>query len=99
MIDPKKIEQIAKQVHDSLPKSVKEFGDDIDKKIRLTLQNQLAKLDVVNREDFEVQTQVLLRSREKLAQLEKRIAELEAKLAGDTPKALDAPEDKPNDAQ
>ena len=86
MIDPKKIEQIAKQVHDSLPKSVKDFGEDLDKKIRLTLQNQLAKLDVVNQEDFDVQTQVLLRSREKLAQLEKRVAELEAKLSGDTTK-------------
>lgn len=81
MIDPKKIEDIARQVHDALPKGVREFGEDMEKKIRLALQSQLSKLDVVNREEFDVQTQVLLRSREKLAQLEKRVSELEAKMA------------------
>jgi BMFP domain-containing protein YqiC len=80
MIDPKKIEDIARKVHDTLPKGVRDFGEDMEKKIRLALQSQLAKLDVVNREEFDVQTQVLLRSREKLALLEKRIAELEARL-------------------
>lgn len=80
MIDPKKIEEMARQVHEALPKSVREFGEDIEKKIRLTIQGQLSKLDVVNREEFDVQTQVLLRSREKLAQLEKRVADLEARL-------------------
>ncbi len=77
MIDPKKIEQLARQVHDSMPKGIREFGDDIEKKIRQTLQAQLSRLDLVNREEFDVQTQVLLRTREKLAALEQRISELE----------------------
>ncbi|EHJ4141093.1 accessory factor UbiK family protein [Escherichia fergusonii] len=78
MIDPKKIEQIARQVHESMPKGIREFGEDVEKKIRQTLQAQLTRLDLVSREEFDVQTQVLLRTREKLALLEQRISELEA---------------------
>ncbi|NIG97952.1 MAG: accessory factor UbiK family protein [Serratia symbiotica] len=80
MIDPKKIEQIARQVHGSMPKSVRAFGEDVEKKIRQMLQPQLARLDLVNRETFDVQTQVLLRTREQLALLEQRITGLEDKL-------------------
>ena len=58
MIDPKKIEQIARQVHESMPKGIREFGDDVEKKIRQTLQAQLVRLDLVSREEFDVQTQV-----------------------------------------
>ncbi len=79
MIDPKKIEQIARQVHESMPKGIREFGEDVEKKIRLILQSQLTRLDLVNREEFDVQTQVLLRTKEKLALLEQRVGALEAK--------------------
>ncbi|HAD42351.1 MAG TPA: hypothetical protein DCF97_04410 [Plesiomonas shigelloides] len=85
MIDPKKIEQIARQVHESMPKGIRDFGEEAEKKIRQILQAQLAKLDVVNREEFDVQTQVLLRTREKLMQLESRLTELEARQAGEAP--------------
>lgn len=88
MIDPKKIEQIARQVHESMPKGIRDFGEEAEKKIRQILQAQLAKLDVVNREEFDVQTHVLLRTREKLMQLEARLTELEARQAGETPAEL-----------
>ncbi|SFO31706.1 hypothetical protein SAMN05428971_3595 [Candidatus Pantoea varia] len=78
MIDTKKIEQLARQVHEAMPKGVREFGDDIEKKIRQVLQAQLTRMDLVNREEFDVQTQVLLRTREKLAALEQRLAQLES---------------------
>ncbi|MFB6326605.1 accessory factor UbiK family protein [Pantoea deleyi] len=78
MIDTKKIEQLARQVHDAMPKGVREFGDDVEKKIRQVLQAQLTRMDLVNREEFDVQTQVLLRTREKLAALEQRLAQLES---------------------
>jgi BMFP domain-containing protein YqiC len=81
MIDPKKIEQIARQVHESMPKGIREFGDDVEKKIRQILQSQLTRLDLVSREEFDVQTQVLLRTREKLALLEQRLSELETRPA------------------
>ncbi|MCS2148415.1 ubiquinone biosynthesis accessory factor UbiK [Scandinavium manionii] len=77
MIDPKKIEQIARQVHESMPQGLRDFGGDVEKKIRQVLQSQLTRLDLVSREEFDVQTQVLLRTREKLALLEQRISDLE----------------------
>ncbi len=77
MIDPKKIEQLARQMHESLPKGIRDLGEDVDKKIRQVLQSQFSRMDLVSREEFDVQTQVLLRTREKLSQLELRINALE----------------------
>nr|VUD31727.1 Uncharacterized protein conserved in bacteria [Raoultella sp. NCTC 9187] len=57
MIDPKKIEQIARQVHESMPKGLRDLGEDVEKKIRQVLQSQLTRLDLVSREEFDVQTQ------------------------------------------
>jgi hypothetical protein len=51
---------------------------DIEKNMRALLAQGFAKLDLVTREEFDVQTQVLARTREKLAALEARVAELEA---------------------
>jgi len=91
MIDTKKIEQLARQVHDAMPKGVREFGDDVEKKIRQVLQAQLTRMDLVNREEFDVQTQVLLRTREKLAALEQRLAQLESQgTSAGTPPAATA---------
>ncbi|MEA9390449.1 accessory factor UbiK family protein [Acerihabitans sp. TG2] len=108
MIDTKKIEQLARQIHESLPKGIRDLGDDMDKKIRQVLQSQFNRMDLVSREEFDVQTQVLLRTREKLNQLELRINALETmpgatKAAGQTEapanatKATDAtPDDAPD---
>jgi BMFP domain-containing protein YqiC len=54
---------------------------DVEKNIKAMLQSGLSRLDVVSREEFDTQAQVLLKTREKLERLEARIAELEAKLA------------------
>jgi len=81
MFDPKKLEQIAKQIHESMPTPVKELGADVDKKVRQVIQGQLNKLDVVSREEFDVQTQVLLRTRQKLTEIEAKLSELERKCA------------------
>ncbi|MFE8047862.1 accessory factor UbiK family protein [Brenneria goodwinii] len=95
MIDTKKIEQIARQVHESMPKGIRELGDDVEKKIRQVLQAQFSRLDLVNREEFDVQTQVLLRTREKIARLEQRLTELEAKLsAEEKPASAATPDDE-----
>ncbi len=64
-----------------MPKGLRDFGDDVEKKVRQVLQSQLTRLDLVSREEFDVQTQVLLRTREKLALLEQRISELESRSA------------------
>jgi BMFP domain-containing protein YqiC len=51
---------------------------DIEKNMRALLTQGFAKLDLVTREEFDVQTQVLARTREKLDKLEALVAELEA---------------------
>jgi len=94
MIDPKKIEQIARQVHESMPQGLRDFGDDVEKKIRQVLQSQLTRLDLVSREEFDVQTQVLLRTREKLALLEPRISDLESRSTAATPAPAIPPVDE-----
>ncbi|MFC0308753.1 accessory factor UbiK family protein [Gallibacterium trehalosifermentans] len=73
MLNPKKIEEIIQQVQNTLPKGLQDLGSDIENKIKQVLQAQLTKLDVVTREEFDVQTQVLLRTREKLMALEARV--------------------------
>jgi len=80
MFNPQKLEQIAKQVSEAMPAGVKSFGEEADRKIKQVLQAQLGKLDMVSREEFDVQTHVLLRTREKLAEMEVKFAELEKKL-------------------
>jgi len=52
---------------------------DLEKNVRALLSSALARLDLVSREEYEIQSQVLARAREKLAVLENRVAELEAR--------------------
>ncbi|MGB1199840.1 MAG: ubiquinone biosynthesis accessory factor UbiK [Thalassotalea sp.] len=80
MINSKKIEEIAKQVTDAIPPGLKSLANDFEDKTKTVIQRKLTELDVISREEFDVQTQVLLKTREKLAILEAKIAELEAKL-------------------
>lgn len=80
MFNPQKLEEIAKQVSDAMPEGVKSLGTEVDRKIKQVLQAQLGKLDMVSREEFDVQTQVLLRTREKLNAMEDKFVQLEAKI-------------------
>ena len=84
MIDAKKIEQFAAQVADALPAGVKTMADNVEDKVKTVLQNKLSQLDVVSREEFDVQTQVLARTRAKLEALEKEVAEIKGSLASDS---------------
>lgn len=77
MIDPKKLEQLARKMQETLPKGICNLSHNLAKKIHQGLQNQFIHMGLVSREEFDVQTQVLLRTREKLNQLELRINVLE----------------------
>lgn len=77
MLDPKKLEELAKQISDAVPPGVKNMAEGAETKVKQVLQTQLGKLDFVSREEFDVQSQVLIKTREKLSALEARIAELE----------------------
>jgi ubiquinone biosynthesis accessory factor UbiK len=58
---------------------------DLEKNMRGLLASAFTRLDLVSREEYDVQTQVLSRAREKLAALEARVAELEARAAATKP--------------
>ena len=78
MFDTKKIDELTRGVLDSLPSGLREVQHDLEKGVRSALQSTLARLDLVTREEFEVQAAVLGRTREKLEALERRVAALEA---------------------
>ena len=89
MLDPKKIEDIAKQIGNAIPPQVRQFADDVEAKVKQVLQSKLAELDFVSREEFDVQRQVLLRTREKLEKMEQQLAALMAEKTQDmTPQQL-----------
>ncbi|NVK23100.1 MAG: accessory factor UbiK family protein [Kangiellaceae bacterium] len=78
MISAQKIDDLAKKLSESVPQQFKTAKDEFNKQFKEVLQSQLAKLDLVTREEFDAQTKVLERTREKLEALEKKVAELEA---------------------
>ncbi|WP_018984322.1 ubiquinone biosynthesis accessory factor UbiK [Salinimonas chungwhensis] len=79
MLDPKKLEELAKQISGAVPPGVRNAAEGAEGRIKQILQAQLAKLDLVTREEFDIQSQVLIRTREKLDAMEARLAELEGK--------------------
>lgn len=77
MIDPKKLEQLARKMQEILPQGIRDLSNNLEKKIHQGLQNQFSRMDLVSRKEFDIQTQMLLHTREKLSQLELRINMLE----------------------
>jgi ubiquinone biosynthesis accessory factor UbiK len=73
-MDNRVLDEISKKIKELLANSP---AADMQKNLRALLQAQFAKLDLVTREEFDVQREVLLRAREKITQLEARLAELE----------------------
>jgi BMFP domain-containing protein YqiC len=83
MINPAKLEEIAKQISSNMPQGLKNIADSFESKTKQVLQNKLSEMDFVSREEFEIQSKVLIRTREKLLELEAKVAELEAKMSSD----------------
>ena len=71
------IENLARKLADTVPDGLRAMRDDLEENFRGVLQTGLGKLDLVTREEFEVQEAVLARTREKLEQLEAKLKELE----------------------
>ena len=78
VFDPKALDDLARKLADSVPGSLKQFQGDLEKNFHAVLQTALDKMNLVTREEFEVQTGVLARTRAKLEALEERLAELES---------------------
>ena len=75
--DPRLIDDLARRLAGSVPQGVMALRRDLEQNFKGVLQSQLASLDLVTREEFDVQANVLKRTREKLAALEQRLAGLE----------------------
>ena len=80
MINLKSIDELARRLSDLVPPGLSDARDDLQKNFRAALQSGLGRLDLVTREEFDVQRAVLLRSREKLEKLERLLAELDARV-------------------
>ena len=77
MIDPKMLDDLARQLAGAVPTGRQLLQEDLQKNLRRALEAALARADLVTREEFEVQQAVLARTREKLERLEGLVAELE----------------------
>jgi len=79
--NPKFLDELASKLGALLKQSP---AQDIERNLKAGLASMLSKLDMVNRDEFDVQAEILNRTREKLAQLEARLAELEQQHAART---------------
>ena len=78
MNDIKTIEKIDSSLSEQLPAGLIEFKNDTEKNLKTILQQQFSALDLVTREEFDTQSAVLAKTREKLERLEKTISALSA---------------------
>lgn len=80
MIRPEHIEALSERIGELLPPGLKEGAGDLRRNLRAAISAQLNRLDLISRDDYEVQRQVLLHAREQLEQLRARVDALEAEL-------------------
>ena len=71
------IEDIARKLTDALPEGLRSVREDLENNFRSVLRSSLTKLDLVTREEFEVQEAVLAKTRAKLEALEARLKDIE----------------------
>jgi BMFP domain-containing protein YqiC len=79
MFDSKFFDDLSKRLADSIPENVKAMRADVEKHFRAILQTMFSKLDLVTREEFDIQALVLSKTRGKLEKLEQKIEALEKK--------------------
>ena len=89
-MDRQFVEGLARRLADSVPGNLRSAGEDLEQNFRGLLQSAFEKMELVSREEFDIQRKVLERTREKLEALEARIAEIETSgsvegRAGDDP--------------
>jgi BMFP domain-containing protein YqiC len=82
-LDPKILDDLARRLADAVPPGLRDLKADLEHNFRAVLQTALSKLDLVTREEFDVQAGLLSRTRQRLEELSQRLAELETALAGE----------------
>ena len=71
------IESLVKQILAAMPEDLRQAGKDLEKNLKAVITAGLAKMDLVTREEFDVQAELLARTRAALEKIEKQLAELE----------------------
>ena len=71
------LDDLARRLAEAVPQNLKAMGADLERNFKSLLQSGLERMDLVTREEFDVQVAVLLRTREKLEALEQRLAALQ----------------------
>ena len=74
------LDELARRLAESVPPSMRAFAKDLESNFKAVLQAQLAKLDLVSRNEFDVQAALLVRTQAALASLEQRLKDIEARL-------------------
>lgn len=85
MIDLSQLDELARRLSTLVPPGLREGREELQQNFKSVLQAGLGKLDLVTREEFDVQRAVLARTREKLEALERQLAELSDMHAGNAP--------------
>jgi len=75
------LDELARQLAESVPQNLKVLGQDLERNFKTLLQSGIERMELVSREEFDVQRAVLERTRGKLEAMEGRLAELEKGLA------------------
>ena len=91
MRDTQNLDDLVRRLADLMPDSVKHLQQDIEKNLKSGLSSAMQRMDLVTREEYEVQATLLARSRERLAELEARIHALEKALSdrNDSPESIE----------
>jgi len=77
MLNPSQLESVAKKIAEIIPESFGEVPPGVQSQVKTVLANAFDKMELVTREEFDIQSGVLAKTRTKLEQLEKQVAELE----------------------
>jgi len=86
IIDFEKLDDLARRLSSLVPPSLRDGREELQENFKSVLQTGLAKLDLVTREEFEVQRAVLLRTRERLDELQRVVADLESQVGATPPR-------------
>ncbi len=77
MFNPGQLEEAARKIADLIPQGAGQLPSEVNEHVKLILERLLENMDLVSREEFDIQVGVLAKTRAKLEALEKRVLELE----------------------
>lgn len=84
MLDNQNLNDLASKLADVIPDGIKTLKQDIEQNIRAVLESNLRQMNLVSREEFDVQTALLERTQQKLVQLEQQLEELKSQQEPDS---------------